>query len=269
MQKTIFITGASSGLGKASAKLFQRNGWKVIATMRKPENEVELSQLENISLLPLDVTNVEQINHTVNELIKNHSIDVVLNNAGYGLIGPLEAFSDEQITKQIDTNLLGVLRVTKAFTSHFREKRNGVFINITSSFGLVGFPTCSVYSATKFAVDGFSESLAHELDQFNIQVKVVAPGGIKTDFVTRSMDGANHDAYKELIAKVSEGYSAEQIENYAKAEDIAQVIFDAATDGKDQFRYVAGKDAIALYEERNLIGTEEQVRKTKITFKQN
>ena len=135
MQKTIFITGASSGLGKASAKLFQRNGWKVIATMRKPENEVELSQLENISLLPLDVTNVEQINHTVNELIKNHSIDVVLNNAGYGLIGPLEAFSDEQITKQIDTNLLGVLRVTKAFTSHFREKRNGVFINITSSFG--------------------------------------------------------------------------------------------------------------------------------------
>lgn len=264
MQKSIFITGASSGLGKAAAKLFQEKGWKVIATMRNPENE--LNQLENITLLPLDVTNASQISETVKKVLDTHPVDVVLNNAGYGLIGPLEAFTNEQIGHQINTNLLGVINVSKAFVSHFREKRAGMFINVTSTFGLLSYPTCSVYSATKFAVDGFSEGLAYELAQFGIQVKVVAPGGMQTDFASRSMDAATHEAYQQLIAKVSEGYSAEQVGNFTKAEDVAEVIFNAATDGKNQFRYVAGNDAITLYNERNEIGTEEQFRKIREQF---
>ncbi|WBV56662.1 SDR family oxidoreductase [Chryseobacterium daecheongense] len=266
MQKTIFITGASSGLGKATAQLFQSQGWNVIATMRNPENETELTALENVSVIGLDVTNKEQLESTIAKVLSETEIHVVVNNAGYGLVGPLEAFTDEQIKKQIETNLMGVIRITKTFTPYFRERKEGVLINITSSFGLMGFPTCSIYSATKFAVDGFSESMGYELAQFGVQVKVVAPGGIQTDFAGRSLDGAQHSAYRQLTEKVQEGYSPDQVSNYSKPEDIAHVIYEAATDGKDQLRYVAGKDANALYNDRNSIGVENHVHKIKSGF---
>ncbi|WP_027385930.1 SDR family oxidoreductase [Chryseobacterium gregarium] len=266
MQKTIFITGASSGLGKTTAKLFQSKGWNVIATMRNPEKETELIQLENVTVLKMDVSEKDEVEKTIAEVLENHTIDVVLNNAGYGLIGPLEAFTDDQIHRQIETNLMGVIRVTKAFTPYFRHKREGVLMNVTSTFGLSGFPTCSVYSATKFAVDGFSESLGYELAQFGIKVKIIAPGGIQTDFAGRSLDGAFHESYGKLISKVQEGYSPEQIANYSKPEDIAAVIFEAATDGKPQLRYIAGKDANALYDERNKTGIENYVQKVKDGF---
>lgn len=258
MQKTIFITGASAGLGKTTAKLFQSKGWHVIATMRNPENETELNQLPNITILKLDVTNPLQIQETINKVIATHSVDLVLNNAGYGLIGVLEALTDEQITRQFETNLLGVIRVTKAFTPSFRERKSGMFINITSSFGLIGYPTCSVYSATKFAIDGFSESLAYDLAHFGIKVKTVAPGGIQTDFAGRSLDSGQHEAYQKLMEKVSEGYSAERVSQFSTPEHIASVIFEAATDKKEQLRYVAGPDAIALYKEREEFGAEAQ-----------
>lgn len=266
MQRTIFITGSSAGLGKATVKLFQLKGWNVIATMRNPAKETELSQLDNVTLLALDVTNLQQVKDAVASVLTNHNVDVVLNNAGYGLIGPLEAFTEEQINTQIQTNLFGVINVTRAFLSYFREKKSGTFINVTSSFGLLSFPTCSIYSATKFGVDGFSEGLSYELTQFGIQVKVVAPGGMQTDFAGRSLQGGMHDAYQQLVTKVSEGYSAEQVANYTKAEEVAQIIFDAATDGKNQLRYVAGKDAIALYTERLASGPEAQVQKIKSQF---
>lgn len=266
MQKTIFITGASSGLGKATAQLFQSQGWNVIATMRNPENETELTALENVSVIGLDVTDKEQLESTIAKVLSETEIHVVVNNAGYGLVGPLEAFTDEQIKKQIETNLMGVIRITKTFTPYFRERKEGVLINITSSFGLMGFPTCSIYSATKFAVDGFSESMGYELAQFGVQVKVVAPGGIQTDFAGRSLDGAQHSAYRQLTEKVQEGYSPDQVSNYSKPEDIAHVIYEAATDGKDQLRYVAGKDANALYNDRNSIGVENHVQKIKSGF---
>ncbi|WP_394775250.1 SDR family oxidoreductase [Flavobacterium sp.] len=265
MQKTIFITGASSGLGKSTAKLFQNKGWRVIATMRNPEKESELKKLKNVIILPLDVTNSEQIISTVEEVTNLYSVDVVMNNAGYGLIGVLESLSDEQIERQITTNLLSVIRISKAFTSHFREKNSGIFINITSTFGLIGFPTCSIYSATKFAVDGFSESMAYELAQFGIKVKIIAPGGMQTDFAVRSMELGQHDAYEKLTAEVSKGYSAEKISNYSKVEDIAEIVYQAATDNKDQLRYVAGIDANQLYNER-MLGIETQVQNIKTMF---
>lgn len=266
MQKTIFITGASTGLGKSTAKLFHSKGWQVIATMRNPEKETELNQLENIVLLPLDVTNPDQIIETIKNVTDKYSVDVVLNNAGYGLIGALESLSDEQIFRQIQTNLMGVIRVSKAFTSHFRERRSGLFINITSTFGFMGFPTCSVYSATKFAVDGFSESLASELVQFGIQVKVIAPGGMQTDFAIRSMEVGQHEAYEKLTTEVSKGYSAEQLANYTKVEDVAQIVYQAATDNKKQLRYIAGNDANIFYNERIKSGAETQVENIKTMF---
>ena len=266
MQKTIFITGASTGLGKATAKIFHSNGWQVIATMRNPEKETELKQLDNVVLLPLDVTNPDQILETIKNVTEKYSVDVVLNNAGYGLIGALESLKDQQILRQIETNLMGVIRVSKAFTPHFRENKKGLFLNITSTFGLMGFPTCSVYSATKFAVDGFSERLASELVQFGVQVKIIAPGGMQTDFAVRSMEIGQHEAYEKLTAEVSKGYSAEQLANYTKVEDVAQIVYEAATDNKNQLRYVAGNDANALYDERIKSGAEAQVQNMKSMF---
>ncbi|TWI94794.1 NADP-dependent 3-hydroxy acid dehydrogenase YdfG [Mucilaginibacter frigoritolerans] len=256
MQKTIFITGASAGLGKATAKLFQQKGWNVIATMRNPEKETELTQLKNVSLLPLDVTNLEQIKTAVAKAISLHSIDVVFNNAGYGLMGAMEALSDEQILKQINTNLLGVLRVAQAFIPHFREKKSGLFISTTSIGGLFTFPLHSIYHAAKFAIEGWSEGMSFELGLHNIGIKTIAPGGIATDFIGRSLDKSSHTSYQEIENKLFAAIDG-MMQSASTAEQIAEVVYEAATDGKDQIRYVAGEDAKALYARRLEIGNEE------------
>ena len=256
MQKTIFITGASSGLGKATAKLFQSKGWNVIATMRNPEKETELNQLENTTLLPLDVTNVEQIQTTVAAAISLYSVDVVFNNAGYGLMGALEALSDEQILRQINTNLLGVLRVTQAFIPHFREKKSGLFISTTSIGGLFGFPLHSIYHASKFAIEGWSEGMSFELGLYNIGIKTIAPGGIATDFIGRSLDRSSDPEYKDIEDKLFSAIDG-MMHAASTAGQIAEVVYEAATDGKDQIRYVAGEDAKAMYARRLELGNEE------------
>ena len=257
MTKTIFITGASTGLGKATAKLFSARGWRVIATMRRPEKETELTLLDNITLLPLDVTDPAQIRETVRQAIDTGSIDVVFNNAGYGLGGPLEAIKDEQIVKEVNTNLLGVIRVTQAFIPYFRERKAGLFISTTSIGGLVAFPLFSVYHATKWALEGWSESMAFELNPFGIGIKTVSPGSTKTDFASRSLELATHPAYDELLGKVITFFTGPAAaENLSDPEQIASVVYEAATDGKDQLRYVAGADAQALYAQRLQVGDE-------------
>jgi NAD(P)-dependent dehydrogenase (short-subunit alcohol dehydrogenase family) len=267
MSKTIFITGASSGLGKAAAKLFVQNGWKVIATMRNPAAETELTEIENITLLPLDVLDPEQIEATVTHVLATEDVDIVFNNAGYGLTGPFEGTSDEQIVHQLNTNLLGVMRVTKAFIPHFREKKSGLFITTTSIGGLVAFPFNSVYHATKWALEGWSESLHFELSKFGIGIKTVSPGGILTDFAGRSLTIATHEAYAEPVGKVFATFSnPERRANYSTAEQIAEVVFEAATDGKTQLRYVAGKDAQASYSRRLEVGQEEFMKGVDKTF---
>lgn len=257
MSKRIFITGASTGLGKAAAKLFASKGWHVIATMRKPEKEDELDKLENVSLLPLDVTNVEQIASATEKATALGDIDVVFNNAGYGLAGPFEGASDEQLTRQLNTNLLGVMRVTQAFIPHFRAKKSGLFIATTSIGGLVTFPFNSVYHATKWGLEGWSESLAFELNPHGIGVKTVSPGGITTDFAGRSLDLTSHDAYNETMQKVMTTFmDPERHKTYSTAEQIADVVYEAATDGKNTLRYVAGEDAKGMYAQRNQVGDE-------------
>lgn len=253
--KTIFITGASSGLGKSTAKLFLSKGWHVIATMRNPEKETELSKLENVTLLPLDITNLKQIEATVSKAIALHNIDVVFNNAGYGLIGALESYSDDQITDQIATNLTGVLRVTKAFFPHFKEKKNGLFITTTSVCGISSNPLSSVYNATKWALEGWSESIYYDLAQFNIGIKTVAPGGIKSNFMNVMQVEMGKD-YDKLNKRLSELFSDGTLMEFTEAEDIAEVVYEAATDGKDQLRYLAGNDAKRIAAQRIEMGSE-------------
>lgn len=248
--KTIFITGASSGIGKATAKLFQAKGWKVIATMRAPEKETELTALENVIILPLDVTNHDQIQATIQSAISLGNIDVVLNNAGHGLFGPVEAVNEQQILKQINTNFLGPLKIIRAFIPYFREKKGGLFINTTSMAGLTGFPLSSVYNATKWALEGLSECLSIELSMFGIGVKTVSPDATKTSLFT-SADVVSHPLYDNVIQKMIGG-----IQQSGEPIDIAEVIFIAATDGKDKLRYPAGGKAQQIYARRLEIGAE-------------
>ncbi|MBE9461372.1 SDR family oxidoreductase [Dyadobacter subterraneus] len=254
MTKTIFITGASAGIGKATAKLFAAKGWKVIATMRKPEKETELNQLDNITLLPLDITNVEQINETTEKALALGDIDVVFNNAGYAVLGPLEAVTDEQMVLQMETNFFGTVRVTKAFIPNFRAKKSGLFINTTSSAGLMGFPVSSMYDASKWALEGWAESLSFELDQFGIGIKNIEPGMVSTDMSERSVL-PSHPAYEALTQKFFAAISGPDVK-MSTPEEIAKVVYEAATDEKDTLRYVCGEDAKALYAQRLAAGDE-------------
>jgi short-subunit dehydrogenase len=169
---------------------------------------------------------------------------------------------DEQIVRMVDTNMMGAIRTTKAFLHYFREKRAGHFINTTSIDGLITIPFNSIYHATKWALEGWSESMAFELNQFGIGVKTVSPGGMKTDFYSRSFDTGRHQAYNKLEDKVmSKITDPKQMETYSAPEQIAEVVYEAATDGKDQLRYVAGADAKATFAMRLQMG-DEAFRKT-------
>jgi NAD(P)-dependent dehydrogenase (short-subunit alcohol dehydrogenase family) len=232
-QKAIFITGASAGLGRATAKLFASNGWKVIASMRDPEKEEELGNISGIQLMSLDVTDPHEIESVAKQVVASGGVDVVFNNAGYGLAGALEGLTDEQILGLVNTNLLGTIRTTKAFLQHFREKRAGLFINTTSLGGLMSFPFNSIYHATTWAIEGWSESMAFELNQFGIGIKTIEPGGIRTDFFTRSLDTARHPAYDALANKFMGMITdPKQMETYSSPEQIAEVVYEAATDVK-------------------------------------
>jgi NAD(P)-dependent dehydrogenase (short-subunit alcohol dehydrogenase family) len=266
VSKTIFITGSSTGLGRATALIFAQRGWKVFATLRNPDKETELGKVPGITVLPLDVTKPEQIDAAVKTALAQGPVDVVFNNAGYGLAGAFEGTSDAQLTAEIETNLLGVLRITKAFIPSFRERSSGTFITTTSIGGLVTFPFNSVYHATKWGLEGWSESLSHELSKFGIRVKTVAPGGIQTDFATRSLVLAMHPAYSSLLQKVMGVFmDPARAAQRSTAEQIAEVVYEAATDDKDQVTYVAGADAKALYAQRLAVGVEafrKQIRQT-------
>jgi short-subunit dehydrogenase len=184
-----------------------------------------------------------------------HDIDVVFNNAGYGLMGALEGLTDEKIVRQINTNLLGVLRITQAFIPYFREKKSGLFISTTSIGGFMGFPLHSIYHATKFALEGWSESMSFELSKFGIGIKTVAPGGILTDFAGRSLDFNTQAEYSDIENKLL-GVVDVMMKNASTAEQIAEVVYEVATDKKDQVRYLAGADAHMMYERRLEIGKE-------------
>jgi NAD(P)-dependent dehydrogenase (short-subunit alcohol dehydrogenase family) len=253
--KTIFITGSSAGLGNAVAKTFHANGWKVIATMRNPKNDKELQHLENVTLLPLDVTNNDQILSTVEQVMQSGTIDVVLNNAGYGLSGPLEAYPDEAIVEQIGTNLLGAIRITKAFIPFFKRQKHGLFINTTSVFGIITGPVGSVYNATKWGMEGWSESMFYELSLFNIGIKTVAPGLIRSNFIN-GLKSFSHPDYEDLNNKMYKVFLDGKILDWSDPELIAETVYQAATDGKDQLRYLAGEDAYKLDKLRTDLGNE-------------
>jgi len=252
MKKTVLITGASSGFGKVAAKLFHTKDWNVIASMRSPEKETELNSLDNIFITRLDVTDKQSIQNAVAAgIAKFGKIDVLVNNAGYGALGALEAATEEQIKQQFDVNFFGLIAVTTAVLPGMRQQKSGTIINVSSVGGRVTFPFSSLYHATKFAVEGLTESLQYELNPFGINLKIVEPGGYKTEFSGRSMTllrAEGLDDYKTSFDKF-----IDMLDNWPMSENImevAEAIYEAATDGTEKLRYPVGHDAAQLVETR-------------------
>ena len=248
-RQTVLVTGASSGIGRATVIHFQQQGWNVVATMRSPEKENELTKLEHVLVAHLDVTDIESINATVAKGIETFAgIDVLVNNAGYGANGSLEAFSRDRMMRQINTNFVGVLDVTRAVLPHMRAAKSGVIVTVSSVGGRITFPMNSLYHATKFAIEGWAESMTFEMRAIGVKMKIVEPGSITTNFLGRSLDFAVDDSmpeYKDMsdtIAATLEGMRATP-DRGAAPSVCAEVIFAAATDGTDKLRYPAGPDA--------------------------
>lgn len=247
MNPTIFITGASSGLGKATAKLFASKGWTVIAAMRYPEKETELTEWSNIHLLKLDISDSKQISEIASEAEKIGPVDVVLNNAAYGLMGPFEGIEDEQLASQINTNFLGTLLVTKSFLPYLRARKNGTIITVTSSTANIPYPFVSVYAATKSALEKWSEGMSYEVKEWNIKIKTVVPAYMQTNFGNNAQM-VSHPDYQPIFNQYITAMRADSSSKRDTPETIADIVYEAATDNRDQLHYIAGALATSEYE---------------------
>lgn len=253
MTNTVLITGASTGIGKAAAELFFERGWSVVATMRTPRSDRTDPRW---LVTQLDVTDAVSIKSALNEAIaKFGRIDALVNNAGYGLSGTFESMTEEKIMRQFETNVFGLMRVSRAVLPHFRKNKAGTLINVASMGGRLTFPFYSVYHATKWAVDGFSESLSFELEAVGIRVKIIEPGAIKTDFYDRSADFAHDRALTEYNGIVDKAVPRmNRVGTKAgPPRTVAEAIYAAATDHSSKLRYVVGSDAKSLLMVRAMI----------------
>lgn len=238
-RKTIVITGASSGIGAAAARLFAQSGWNVVATMRNPGQAPDWTTGPGITAQALDVTDKDSITAAVAATLDTFGqIDVLVNNAGFGLNGPVEGATDAQIRRQFDVNLFGLIDMTKAVLPSMRAKGSGLILNISSIGGLIGMPGAPLYISTKHAVEGLTESLRYELKPFGVRVKLIEPGGIKTDFISRSSDWATHPDYANQTNALRK-MTAALDRNLADPRDVAKVILRAANDPSDRLRYLA------------------------------
>jgi NAD(P)-dependent dehydrogenase (short-subunit alcohol dehydrogenase family) len=256
MKKTILITGCSSGFGKASAREFSRQGWNVIATMRRPEEEKELTQLADTLVERLDVQLPATIASAVAAGIARFGrIDALVNNAGFGLFGLFEGTPRAKIAEQFDVNVFGVMDVTRAILPHFRKNTAGIILNVGSGAGVFTLPMLSLYCASKFALEGFTEAISYELASQNITVKMIEPGGVvSTRFGERSGTEASQNAplpdYDAFVAHTNEAFARLRGARLATEEDVARVIYGAATDGTTRLRYVATQDIEPLVKAR-------------------
>ena len=250
-QKVAVITGSSSGIGLESALMLARNGYITYATMRSPEKDTSIKvavQNEGIPIrvVQLDVTDDNSVKNAVDHIISEAGrIDVLINNAGYGLGGALEDLSMEEIKSQYETNLFGQIRVIQAAIPMMRKQRSGRILNISSGNGIFGFPGVSAYVSTKFAIEGLSESIGYELEPFGIKVILIEPGFVLTNFrnsmmiARKAQDPAS--PYSAMMQKIMANVS-ELAKNASSTELVANIILDAASNPSPRLRYLAGKD---------------------------
>ena len=250
MTKTAFITGASSGIGKATAKHFRAKGWNVVATMRNVDDGAGFQGDDGYLVTRLDLLDRESIGAAVEAaLAKFGSIDVLVNNAGYGAYGPLEATPMEKLRRQMEVNFFGLVATIQAVLPTMRAATSGSIVNISSVGGRMCYPLGSLYHGSKWAVEGLSEALSFELLAVGIRVKLVEPGGVRTDFAGRSFDFSNDESlaeYQPMVQALVGLRGNTDTSGHQTPEEVAEVIFTAATDESARLRYVSGKGAQEL-----------------------
>jgi NAD(P)-dependent dehydrogenase (short-subunit alcohol dehydrogenase family) len=253
MNQTVLITGTSSGYGKATAELFLDRGWNVVATMRQPKPDIFGSQSDHLKVLPLDVTNSGSVSKAIAEAISTFgAIDVLVNNAGIGVVGAFEATPIATVREVFETNTFGVMAMTHAVLPLFRERRCGVVVNVTSSVTLARMPLAAAYTASKAAIEGFTGSLAFEVEWFNVRVKLVEPGyAPSTRFTSNGasrMQGLIPEAYAPFAEPIFAAFA--QPAAVTTESDVAEAVWRAANDTTGQLRFPAGADALALAQSR-------------------
>jgi len=272
MNKTIFITGTSTGLGKLTAIHFAKQGWNVAATMRSPERETELMQYDNIKLFKLDVTDVEQVRAATAKAIEAFGlIDVVVNNAGMGTYGALELAEESVIDWQFGVNVRGPINVIRAFLPHYRANGGGMFINISSLMGVTtAVPIGSLYNMSKFALEGLIEGLYYELKPLNIELRLVEQGGSTgNNFMNNIVWNTSEEikAYDEITAKVKTSFEKTDSSKVDDPQDIVQVIDQLATGESTKFRTLVGSAAQGLVAMRNAMPIEDYLEKIESSYR--
>jgi short-subunit dehydrogenase len=259
MNKVALITGASSGIGFETSLTLARNEFRTFATMRnlsKSRKIREIAKKERLPLtvIPLDVNDNASIRTAIqNILVEAKRIDVVINNAGYGLFGAVEDLSMDKIIDQFETNFFGVVRVVKSVLPIMRNQRSGTIINISSMVGRVAMPLNSVYVASKFALEGFSESIRHELSKFGINVILIEPGIVRTGFfnnLQKSKNEAAKSPYSALLKRRLSRFKSVSESNSSSPSQVAKAILKALQSKSSNFRYIVGEDAIIVLEKR-------------------
>lgn len=260
MTKTILITGASSGIGKATVLYFAERGWNVVATMRKPDDGAQLAA-DNVLVTRLDVVDDASIQSAVDAAHDRFGgIDALLNNAGYGAYGALEATPMHVTRRQFDVNLFGLIAVTQAVLKGMRARKSGVIVNVSSVGGRMCYPFGALYHGSKWAVEGLSEALHYELIPLGIRVKVVEPGGVDTDFAGRSFVFTNDESmaeYQPMVQALLAAQANTDTSTFQQPTGVAEVIWEAVHDETDRLRFISGDGAKALLGARYSSGQDE------------
>jgi NAD(P)-dependent dehydrogenase (short-subunit alcohol dehydrogenase family) len=265
-QKVAVVTGSSSGIGYATALRLARNGYLTFATMRNPEKGSDLIGAAKNEGLPiqveqLNITDPDSINDFMTRINKTVGrIDVLVNNAGYWLIGALEDLSIREIQDQLDTNLLGTIRVTRQVLPLMRERKSGTIVNVTSALGRFGLPAMSGYVASKFALEGLTESLAYEVAPFGIKVILIEPGVVKTKVKDNSVVGRralrNDSPYSSMLGSFNAAFSV-LWENASTSDQVAATILQAISSPERKLRYPVGSDVAVWLEKKSTMSDEE------------
>ena len=259
MEKTVLITGTSSGIGRATSLYFSEKGWNVVATMRNPGlRRTDFEGKENIDVVALDVLNISSIRTAIDYAVTKYGgIDVLVNNAGYATFGPFEASTPDIVRRQLHTNVEGLMDVTREILPVFRSQKQGMIVNVTSAAGRMTYPLYAIYNSSKWAVEGFSEALLFELRPFNIKVKIIEPGIIKTDFYERSKDVmkkeglTDYDHLVETMMRFEGGLMKRKW--YSPPVVVAKTIYQAATDESWKLRYHTGRFSGAILALRRIL----------------
>jgi NAD(P)-dependent dehydrogenase (short-subunit alcohol dehydrogenase family) len=268
-QNVALVTGSSSGIGFETSLMLARNGFNTYASMRNLEKSKDITQIANKEKLPLQVVQLDVIDHkSIREAIdkvveENKRIDVLVNNAGYGLLGALEDLSIEEIKAQFETNFFGAIRITQQVLPVMRKQKSGTIVNISSVGGRMGIPSLSAYHSTKFALEGLSESISYELEPFGIRVVLIEPGFIRTNIMNSSIIAKKaqnpSSPYFSLTQQLERSFKSamENTSESSPPEEVAKVVLQAVTSDSPKLRYAVGNDAASLIQAKTTMSDTE------------